>query len=942
MAGMNEEMKKEMRAAAAMAVASAQVDKVIEDRKAPKKIPRKIPPPVVRSVVLVQSCLRRKAFLRSFGEHALEDEELAELAPPPPLTAVALYMCRRMRNPKFVDVDTEARSVAGIVVSKENVTMDVIANVVWFYEGTIDDDHPAIITLREKLAGLTIKAHEVLQLALDICQTPAEVHKEVEYSRKTFKVLPELEDKVFSCAARRMQHVTRDADLLLRREIAKSITTLDYVANGELLESIYGPVETPVRDELRVASIRRVQFLERELTTRWSRPFAGPLPPHTRASQRYLLELGLVPKVEEFLALEKNHAAVLEAQFEVKLSEQQGILKNLTLRRKDAKARSLIQDLDAKLSDATVKLQHLIEEALINLGPDNKKVLQKARILLSQEAHIGVFAMFAETQAEELRNEIANNDPAPEAADRRRGIAVSMVAALDELIITHPMQAELRGEFGEEISALAATRPSTAAPSKQPVAQEPAGESPLDATAPSVDSPAPAVALPVELTAPSKAAAPALPEPSEPPPTASGVEASAAPTADAEAPAAAQARGLASISVSGLAPSMIAEKIATPTKARVAELAGTVSSGLAQASVSGVLAQSLVDAAAAETAAAAAAAAAEPAAAEPASRDLAAPAAPVDAWSSPPPVAAPVAASSREPAGFLSAIESPSLPPPSGSNVVRGGVAAVPLSPGQATEDEPEGEDPWYTPLGFEDIKAKDDIVQPLEKFKIPGADGAPIADATKSIYVPAPETVLMMQSFDADTIKDKGPIHAGVTAQLTLQDLTMDVVELHTEQVFAAKFRRAVADACGIPPERVQVLGFEPGSVKVLLKIAEPAADEVPIVPEAEARRRKGAPTGPKTAAEVLSELSRQVADPASRLRLGEVGPFVSSAVVERGLSTTSKKVEHASLDQAYVAPPLGGKPGGPTLAWTAGTEAGATLSGADTTAYPSGGTAW
>jgi hypothetical protein len=177
MAGMNEEMKKEMRAAAAMAVASAQVDKVMADRKVPKKIPKKIPPPVVRSVVLVQSCLRRKAFLRSFGEHALEDEELAELAPPPPLTAVALYMCRRLRNPKFVDVDTEARSVAGIVVSKTNVTMDVIANVVWFYEGTIDDDHPAIITLREKLAGLTIRAHEVLQLALDVCQTPAEVHK---------------------------------------------------------------------------------------------------------------------------------------------------------------------------------------------------------------------------------------------------------------------------------------------------------------------------------------------------------------------------------------------------------------------------------------------------------------------------------------------------------------------------------------------------------------------------------------------------------------------------------------------------------------------------------------------------------------------------------------------------------------------------------------------
>jgi len=71
----------------------------------------------------------------------------------------------------------------------------------------------------------------------------------------------------------------------------------------------------------------------------------------------------------------------------------------------------------------------------------------------------------------------------------------------------------------------------------------------------------------------------------------------------------------------------------------------------------------------------------------------------------------------------------------------------------------------------------------------------------------------------------------------------------------------------------------------------------------------------------------------------------------VERGFSTAAKKVEHASLDRAYVAPPLGGgAPGspsksgmpGPTVAWgaTATTQAG-TMSGADTTAYPWGGAA-
>jgi len=112
-----------------------------------------------------------------------------------------------------------------------------------------------------------------------------------------------------------------------------------------------------------------------------------------------------------------------------------------------------------------------------------------------------------------------------------------------------------------------------------------------------------------------------------------------------------------------------------------------------------------------------------------------------------------------------------------------GAPGGEPRSPGQATVDEPEEEDPWLPPVGFEDLKAKDDTVFAPAKFQIPGADGVPLKDASTSIYAPDDATVMMMQSFDADPTKEKVPIHNGVTAQLTLQDLTMDVVELHTEQ---------------------------------------------------------------------------------------------------------------------------------------------------------------
>merc|ERR1719201_243452 len=188
----------------------------------------------------------------------------------------------------------------------------------------------------------------------------------------------------------------------------------------------------------------------------------------------------MVPSVVQFLKEEKNHAAALEAQFDVQLNDLQALLKNLTVRRKEAKARTLVADLDSKLSDATLKLQHCIEEALVNLGPDNKKACQKARVLLSLAAHTSVFAMFAECQAEELRTEMKQMDPAPEAADRRRGIVISIDFALQELNPEHHFQTELREEFADEFELALGSVPCPAL-----VEEEPASEPPVDAAVPS-------------------------------------------------------------------------------------------------------------------------------------------------------------------------------------------------------------------------------------------------------------------------------------------------------------------------------------------------------------------------------------------------------------------------------------------------------------------------
>eukprot|EP00439_Symbiodinium_sp_Y106_P000642 s7057_g1.t1 len=48
-------------------------------------------------------------------------------------------------------------------------------------------------------------------------------------------------------------------------------------------------------------------------------------------------------------------------------------------------------------------------------------------------------------------------------------------------------------------------------------------------------------------------------------------------------------------------------------------------------------------------------------------------------------------------------------------------------------------------------------------------------------------------------------------TAVLTLEDLTMDTVAMHTEDVFKLKFIRSIAEALQIPKHRVKVRALPP-----------------------------------------------------------------------------------------------------------------------------------
>ncbi|CAD7958286.1 unnamed protein product [Amoebophrya sp. A25] len=58
------------------------------------------------------------------------------------------------------------------------------------------------------------------------------------------------------------------------------------------------------------------------------------------------------------------------------------------------------------------------------------------------------------------------------------------------------------------------------------------------------------------------------------------------------------------------------------------------------------------------------------------------------------------------------------------------------------------------------------------------------------------------------------------ILAQLTLHDMSLDDVKAFSEPILSQKFSRALASACDIDPSRIKILGFRPGSIKVIFEI--------------------------------------------------------------------------------------------------------------------------
>lgn len=373
--------------------------------------PRRHPPRIVRSVVFIQSCLRRKEFWKSFGS----SDAIAELAPPQPSLALALYMCRRLRSPEWVNIEREAMAVAGILSEKENgLTIRMLSDVLLAYSYLLAEGHPSLELLQEKLHATVVELHEDLLNRIRPLTTPRQIRRAIDLVAKSWDIPPimrheclDVAEDVLLAVAQRLEEVMGE-----RVKHCRSVRAIKRVE--EEVEREFGPTDTKLRSDMAKAKQLRREFMEWELTTRWEWPFKGSLLPYLRACRVYLEELGRSNRlVAEFVDGVVQLWDQYSSESEAELSVLQAQIAELTEKAEKSRTKVFMQAYEnqraAKLTEACARLQHWRS----HLGPEDLRVFSYAKAILRPERLEGIYLEELELCSAELR-ECGQGKGAPE------------------------------------------------------------------------------------------------------------------------------------------------------------------------------------------------------------------------------------------------------------------------------------------------------------------------------------------------------------------------------------------------------------------------------------------------------------------------------------------------------------------------------------------------
>jgi hypothetical protein len=418
---------------------------------------RSCPPFVIRAIIFAQACLKRRLFFRRFGDPDLPEEEqpdLAEIAPPHPMLQVALYFCRRARNPSWVNVERELMMVAGLICPKNSgLTLGGLQKIIDAYAVAVHPDFPPIGLLREKLSKLKGAAEdELLQQMLDV-EKPSEARKMIDMARARWDAREGGGQDWFRSAEDRFDELSQNCEAAFRARYEKCRYGPGYAKLIQELDAEFGKVENILRVRLIEAAAFKRGLVESDLHSRWDRPLSGPIPVLLRAARTYIEELGsFQPSVLDFCAETREEMARHEAAAALDLApfEKELAWLRKELSRVPPPPGKIGEGYRRQLKEKGVEALRRLQKWRQLLGTTAPGFVPRARAVLEEKGFQEMVVEDANIAAEELRScgDIPMaGDELPDVEELRIDAAARLYGCLDYLNPQNPLADALRVEF---------------------------------------------------------------------------------------------------------------------------------------------------------------------------------------------------------------------------------------------------------------------------------------------------------------------------------------------------------------------------------------------------------------------------------------------------------------------------------------------------------------
>lgn len=418
---------------------------------------RSCPPFVVRAIIFAQAAIKRRLFFRRFGDPDLDEEEqpeLAEIAPPHPMVKVALYFCRRARNPSWVNIERELMMVAGLICAKDRgLTLGGLQRIIESYAVAVHPDFPPIGLMREKLSKLKgIAEDELLQQMMDV-DKPSEARKMIDMARARWDAAQGGGQDWFRSAENKFDELSKNCEDAFRVRYERCRYGPGYQQLLRELDGEFGKVESILRVRLIEAAVFKRGLVEGDLHSRWDRPLSGPIPVLIRAARTYIEELGnFQPSVLDFcgemreeMARHESAAAQDLAPFEKELA---WLRKELS--RVPPPPGKIGEGYRRQLKEKGVEALRRLQRWRQLLGTATPGFVPRARAVLEEKGFQEMIVEDATIAAQELRScgDIPMaGDEIPDVEELRIDAAARLYGCLEYMDPANPLADALRSEF---------------------------------------------------------------------------------------------------------------------------------------------------------------------------------------------------------------------------------------------------------------------------------------------------------------------------------------------------------------------------------------------------------------------------------------------------------------------------------------------------------------